>query len=86
MGFSRQEYWSGWPFPPPVDHALSEQFTMTFLSWVSLYFIAHDFTELCKPLPHENPVIYEGDKLHTQLFHYFHVRRIQLVILEGDML
>ena len=19
MGFSRQEYWSGWPFPPPVD-------------------------------------------------------------------
>ena len=19
MGFSRQEYWSGWPFPPPRD-------------------------------------------------------------------
>jgi len=19
MGFSRQEYWSGWPFPPPGD-------------------------------------------------------------------
>ena len=23
MGFSRQEYWSGLPFPPPVDHILS---------------------------------------------------------------
>jgi len=19
MGFSRQEYWNGWPFPPPGD-------------------------------------------------------------------
>ena len=24
MGFSRQEYWSGLPFPFPVDHVLSE--------------------------------------------------------------
>ena len=24
MGFSRQEYWSGLPFPSPVDHILSE--------------------------------------------------------------
>ena len=23
MGFSRQEYWSGFPFPSPVDHILS---------------------------------------------------------------
>ena len=22
MGFSRQEYWSGWPLPSPVDHIL----------------------------------------------------------------
>ena len=29
MGFSRQEYWSGLPFPSPVDHALSELSTMT---------------------------------------------------------
>ena len=29
MGFSQQEYWSGLPFPPPVDHVLSELFTMT---------------------------------------------------------
>ena len=24
MGFSRQEYWSGLPFPSPVDHILSD--------------------------------------------------------------
>ena len=35
MGFSRQEYWSGLPFPPPVDHILSDLSTMTHLSWVT---------------------------------------------------
>ena len=35
MGFSRQEYWSGLPFPSPVDHILSELSTMTRLSWVA---------------------------------------------------
>ena len=34
MGFSRQEYWSGLPFPSPVDLILSELSTMTCLSWV----------------------------------------------------
>ena len=34
MGFSRQEYWSGLPFPSPVDHILWELFTMAHLSWV----------------------------------------------------
>ena len=29
MGFSRQEYWRGLPFPSPVDHVLSEPSTMT---------------------------------------------------------
>ena len=29
MGFSRQEDWSGLPFPPPADHVWSELFTMT---------------------------------------------------------
>ena len=29
MAFSRQEYWSGLPFPSPVDHVLSELYTMT---------------------------------------------------------
>ena len=34
MRFSRQEYWSGLPFPSPVDHSLSDLSTMTRLSWV----------------------------------------------------
>ena len=34
MGFSRQEYWSGLPFPSPVDHILSNLSTMTQPSWV----------------------------------------------------
>ena len=25
MGFSRQEYWSGLPFPSPLDYLLTEQ-------------------------------------------------------------
>ena len=29
MGFSRQEYWSGLPFPSPVDHILSELSTIS---------------------------------------------------------
>ena len=33
LGFSRQEYWNGLPFPPPTDYVLSELFTMTYLSW-----------------------------------------------------
>ena len=35
MGFSRHEYWSGLPFPSPVDHILSDLSTMTRPSWVA---------------------------------------------------
>ena len=41
MGFSRQEYWSSLPFPPPGDHILSDLSTMTCpsrvapLAWLS---------------------------------------------------
>ena len=35
MEFSRQEYWSGFPFPSPVDHILSDLSTMTCPSWVA---------------------------------------------------
>ena len=35
MGFSRQEYCSGLPFPSPVDHILSDLSTMTLPSWVA---------------------------------------------------
>ena len=34
MGFSRQEYWSGLPFPSPLGHILSDLSTMpTHLGW-----------------------------------------------------
>ena len=52
MGFSRQEFRSGLPFPSPVDHILSEITTMTHLSWVALYGMAHSFTELDKAVVH----------------------------------
>ena len=46
MGFSRQEYWSGLSFPSPLDHVLSELFTITRPSWVALHCMAHSFIEL----------------------------------------
>ena len=52
MGFSRQEYWSGLPFPSPVDHILSELSTMTHLSLVALHSMAHSFNELDKAVVH----------------------------------
>ena len=59
MGFFKQEYWSGLPFPSPVDHFLSELFTMTCLSWVGLHGMAQSFTEFCKPLLHDKAVVHE---------------------------
>ena len=52
MGFSRQEYWSGLPFPSPVDHVLSDLSTMTCPCWVAPHGMAHSFTELHKAVPH----------------------------------
>ena len=53
MGYSRQEYWSGLPFPSPVDYILSELSTMTRPSWVALHGMAHSFIELDKAVVHE---------------------------------
>ena len=52
MGFSRQEYRSGLPFPSPVDHVLSELSPMTHPSWVALHDMAHSFIELDKAVVH----------------------------------
>ena len=60
MKFSQQVYWGGLPFPPPVDHVLSELSALSHLSWVSLHSVAHSFIELCKPLCHHTAVIHEG--------------------------
>ena len=37
MGFSRQEWWSGLPFPSPGDHVLSEFSTKTHPFWVAMF-------------------------------------------------
>ena len=60
MGFSGLVYWSGLPFPPPVNHILLELSTMTCPSWVALHGMANSFIELCKPLHHDKAVIHEG--------------------------
>ena len=52
MGFSRQEYWSGLPFPSPVDRVLSEFFTVTRPSWMAIHGMAHSFIELDKAVVH----------------------------------
>ena len=52
MGFSRQEYWSGLPFPSPIDHGLSEFSTMMCPSCVALQSMAHSFIELDKVVIH----------------------------------
>ena len=46
MRFSRQEYWSGLPFPTPLDQDLSELSTITPPSWVALHGVPYSFTEL----------------------------------------
>ena len=52
MGFSRQDYWSGLPFPSPVGPVLSELFTTTPPPWVALHGMAHSFTGLDKAEVH----------------------------------
>ena len=52
MGFSRQEYRSGLPFPSPVGHVLSEISTRTCPSWVALHGMAYSFIELDKAVVH----------------------------------
>ena len=44
----------------PVDHILSELFTMAGPSWVALHGMAHGLTELCKPLYLDKALIHEG--------------------------
>ena len=49
------------PFPPPMDHILSELSAMTLPSWVALHCTAHSFIELCKPFCPDRSVIHEEE-------------------------
>ena len=46
MGFSRQEYWSGLPFPSPVDHSQTSPPWHVCLGWPHTAWLS--FTELDK--------------------------------------
>ena len=50
----------GLPFPPPVDHILSELSAMIRPSWVALHDMAHSFIELHKPLHYNKAMMQAG--------------------------
>ena len=52
MGFSRQENYSGLPFPSPAGHGLLELSTMTHPTWMALHSMAHSFIGLDKAVAH----------------------------------
>ena len=52
MGFLRQEYWSGLPFPSAVDHILSELSNKTCPSWRTLPSMTHSSIESYKTVIH----------------------------------
>ena len=64
MEFLRQEYWYGLPFPPLVDHVLSELFIMIHLFWVALHSVVLSFPELHRPLLHKTVI--QGDQTRNQ--------------------
>ena len=68
MRFSWQVYKGGLPFPPPVDHILSELSAMIHPSWVALHDMAHSFIELFKPICQDKAVNHER-KLKIQCQH-----------------
>ena len=53
-------------FSHPVDHVLSEPFTVTHLSWVALHGMAHSFIKLCKLPCHDKALIHEGVAFTTK--------------------
>ena len=52
MEFSRQEHWSGLPFPSPVDTVLLKLSTKNCLFWFALHGMAHSFIELDNAVVH----------------------------------
>ena len=60
-GSPRQENWSGLPFLPPVDHILTELYTMTRPSrWPCMASLIASL-ELYKPSCHDKAMTHEGD-------------------------
>ena len=51
--------------PPPVDHVLSELFTMICPTWVTLHGLTHSFIKLRKALCYDKAVIHEGLSMNS---------------------
>ena len=71
MRFSWQVSWGGLPLPPPVDHILSELFTVTCPSWVALYGMTHSFMSYASPFAMTRSDLWRGwtaATLRTRLF------------------
>jgi len=66
MEFSSQEYWSGLPFPSPVDNILSELSTLTCSSWVALHCMAHSFIELDKSVVHVDSEAFWKEQVYSE--------------------
>ena len=49
---SRQDFWSGLPFPSPADHILSTLHHDLSVLWIALQDMAHSFIELHKAVSH----------------------------------
>ena len=76
MGFSRQEYWSGLPFPFPVDHVLSELSTMIrpssnqiSHSVVSDSLQPHELQHTRPPCPSPTPRVHSDSRPSNQWCH-----------------
>ena len=86
MGFSRQEYWSGLPFPPPGDHphprikplspALTGRIFFTTANWEARGKLVQSLShvQLCDPMDCNMP----GFPVHHQLLELAqtHVHRV----------
>ena len=88
MEFSWQVHWSGFPFRPPVDHFLSELSAMTHLSWTVPHSMAHGFTELPKPLLHDQAVMHKHTKQcsnYQTVAVISHASKVMLKILQASL-
>ena len=74
--------------PTPVDHVLSELFTMLRSFSGALHSMAHSFIELCKPLCHDKAVIHEEEYLcyWLALFSVFFILKIRKKIFPGEQI
>ena len=70
--------------PPPVGQILSELFTVTHLSWVTLQGMTQNFIELFEPL--HKVVINEGRHECTIYFAYLWIFKLHCFALTRDVL